>query len=107
MRSQKILLAGLVFFAASTAQAESYEFKVHNKTDNNIVSLLLSEDGKTWGKFNIGSGIGAGEIATMKWDESTNDQDCKQKVKVIYDDKSESEVTSFDFCESDLELEFE
>jgi hypothetical protein len=65
----------LVSFAASHVHA-SYTFKVHNKTDNKIVQLLASEDGKTYREFDIGSGIAAGKMVTMEWDQSTDNGNC-------------------------------
>lgn len=91
----------------SAAQAETYKFNVNNKTDSKITELLVSEDGKKWAPFDLGGGVAAGESATMAWNESTNDQNCEQHVKAVYEDKSESEAESFDFCEDDLELDFE
>lgn len=86
--------------------AEDYSFKVHNTTKNAIKQLLVSEDGKTWGYFDIGAGIKAGEVATLVWDASTDNEDCKQHVKAVFDDGTEAEPAIFDFCEKDLELEF-
>jgi hypothetical protein len=88
------------------AHAESYEFKIKNTTDSKMVDLLVSEDGKSWGYFDLGAGVGAGNSATMVWDESTNSESCKQQVKAVYADGEESEAASFDFCEDGLELEF-
>jgi len=89
-----------------TVKAESYTFSLTNTTEDKMVKLLVSEDGKQWSYFNIGDGIAPGESAQLEWDESTNNQGCEQKVKAVYDDGSESEVAEFDFCEEDLELEF-
>lgn len=87
--------------------AEEYSFVVKNKTESRITQLLASEDGKTYGKFDIGRGIQAGGKVTLVWDESTNNEDCKQWIKAIFADGSESEPTIFDFCEKNLEIEFE
>jgi hypothetical protein len=91
----------------SSAKGEEYSFKVHNKSENKIKQILVSEDKKTWGKFDIGKGIAPGKTATLVWDKSTNKEACKQWVKAVYDDDSESKPAKFDFCESDLEIEFE
>lgn len=112
MKIQKLtgllIAAGLMSVSAFGVQAaeSEYSFKVHNTTKNNITKLLVSEDGKTWGEFDIGSGIKAGASETLVWDSSTNNEDCKQHVKAVYDDGSEAESAIFDFCEKDLELEF-
>jgi hypothetical protein len=79
---------------------------VHNTTKNTIKKILVSEDGKDYGFFDIGKGIKPGETADLTWDQSTNNEKCKQWVKAVYDDGSESEPAKFDFCEDDLELEF-
>ena len=87
--------------------ADEYSFKVHNKTKVMIKQILVSENKKTWGKFNIGKGIGAGKTVTLVWDKATNSEKCKQWVKAVYADDSESEPAQFDFCEADLEIEYE
>lgn len=92
--------------SVTSAHADGYKFKVHNTTDQKIVKLLVSEDGETWGTFDVGKGIAAAETATMEWNESTDNEGCEQKVKAVFSDKSESEEASFDFCEKNLELEF-
>jgi hypothetical protein len=84
-----------------------YSFKVTNKTKNTIKKLLASEDGEKYGFFDIGKGIKPGETMTLVWDKSTNSGKCKQHFKAVYDDDSESEPVEFDFCEKDLELEFD
>ena len=99
-------LFAILAISAQVAQAEGYKFKLTNTTENTMVKLLVSETGASWGPFDIGKGIPAGASATMEWSESTDDENCSQKVKAVYDDGSESEVTSFDFCEEGLELEF-
>ena len=94
----------LVSFAASRVHA-NYTFKVHNKTDNKIVKLLASEDGKTYREFDIGKGIAAGKMVTMEWDQSTDDGDCEWYFKAQFDDGEETEPIVFDFCEKNLVLE--
>ena len=81
-----------------------YSFKVHNNTKNTIKKLLASEDGKTYGFFDIGQGIKAGASMTLVW--AKNEGKCKQWFKAVYDDDSESAPVQFDFCEKNLELEF-
>ena len=93
--------------AAIKVQAEEeYSFKTHNSTESPIKEILVSEDSKTWGNFDIGSGIKPGETVTLVWDKSTNDEDCNQYVKAVFEDGSESEPAEFDFCEKGLDLEF-
>jgi hypothetical protein len=86
--------------------AEGYSFKVYNSTDSAIKKMLVSEDGKTWGEFDVGGGIGAGKSTELEWDESTNNEACKQYVKAVFSDGSESTPTKFNFCEKGLALEF-
>jgi hypothetical protein len=110
--SFKLVLPAIVFVAMalgslqnSTAKDE-YSFVVTNSTPAGITQVLVSEDGKTWGKFNIGSGIAAGATTKLVWDESTNNQGCKQWVKAVFKDGSESKPKVFDFCDTSLVIEF-
>lgn len=105
----KILFASVAVFAigAQVQAAESeFSFTVHNSTKFAIKQILVSEDGKTWGEFDIGSGIAAGATESLVWDTSTNNDECSQSVKAVFSDGEESEPAVFDFCEEDLELEF-
>lgn len=96
----------LMSFTASYAQDSEFSFKVSNKTDTTITKLLVSEDGKKYGYFDIGKGIAPGKSMTLVWNKSTDDENCVQWFKAVYADKSESAPVKFDFCEDDLELEF-
>ena len=96
-----------IAFFSPVVQGGEYSFKVSNKTNQTIKKLLASEDGETYGFFDIGSGIKPGATMTLVWDKSTEGGKCKQYFKAVYDDDSESEPESFDFCEKDLELEFD
>ena len=91
---------------ASFANADGYSFKVKNTTDETITKLLASEDGKTYGNFDIGKGIKPGETITLEWDKKTDGSGCEWYFKAVYEDGEESEAVKFDFCEDDLELEF-
>ncbi|MDP1771469.1 MAG: hypothetical protein Q8L15_04235 [Methylobacter sp.] len=79
---------------------------MHNNTRTKMTKLLVSEDKKEWGYFDIGSGIAAGGNMTLVWDSSSNNEGCNQYVKAAYADGSESEEAKFNFCEADLELDF-
>jgi len=79
---------------------------VQNSTETRITKILVSQDGKSWGYFDIGNGIKSGETITLLWDSSTNSEDCKQYVKAVWSDESESESAIFNFCEKDLRLVF-
>jgi len=110
MRSLNTIIAkiivGLLILGASAFGAEEYSFTVKNSTDTKITKVLVSQDGKEWGFFDIGAGIAAGETMKLMWDASTNSQDCKQHVKAVWSDGSEAESAIFDFCEKGLELVF-
>ncbi len=92
---------------ASKASAVEYTYKVHNKSSSTITALLASEDGKTYGQFDIGKGIAPGKIVTLVWDKSTDEGNCEQWVKAKFADGGVSPAAKFDFCEEDLVLEFE
>jgi hypothetical protein len=94
-------------FIAGGAFADEFKFKVHNNSGQAIKKLLVSEDGKTFGKFDIGSGIKAGATVELVWDQSTNSEACEQTFKVVFADGEESDAAEFNFCEDDLTLEFE
>ena len=93
-------------FTAGNAQDSEFSFKVFNKTDSAIKKLMVSIDGKKWGFFDIGAGIGSGKSAELVWSKATDKDPCIQWVKAVYADKSESKPVKFDFCEEDLEMEF-
>ena len=102
------LLAATVLFVGITAQAsDEYTFKVHNNTRQPIRKILVSEDGEEYGYFDIGKGIKPGQTVELVWAASTNGEDCEQYFKAVFANGEESEATVFDFCESDVTLEFE
>jgi hypothetical protein len=106
MKITNIILAIGLSISSGIAMSD-YSFVVHNKTKQKMKKILTSEDKKSWGEFDIGSGIKAGESMTLVWSESTNNQECKQYVTAVYFDGSESAPALHDFCDSSLELEFE
>lgn len=83
-----------------------YTFKVKNDNVQKITKLLASEDGKTYGDFDLGEGIDVGETMTLNWDKSTNKSSCEWFLKAVYADKSVGEAVKFDFCAEDLVIEF-
>lgn len=99
------LLIGSTQLCAN-AKAETYKFKVDNSTKQKIVKLLVSEDGEKWSPFNLGTGIEAGQSATLEWNEETDDQDCEQEAKATFSDGSESKVNTYDFCDSNLTIRY-
>ena len=98
--------AAILFSPRLVAGEDEYSFQVHNTTKETIKKLLASEDGKTFGFFDIGKGIKPGEKMKLVWDKSTNDGACEHFFKAVYEDGEESEPVKFDFCEDDIELEF-
>lgn len=101
------LLASALLSASVTAAESEHSFSVHNKSKVAITKILVSEDGKTYGEFDIGKGIPSGDSMDLVWDASTDNEECKQYIKAVYAGGDESEPTIFDFCESELTLEFE
>ena len=97
-----VLTGGLV----SISHAGDYSFKVHNGTDSRITKILVSENGKSWGQFNIGGGIKPGATVKLTWDSSTNSESCEQYVKAVFADGTQAKPSLFDFCEKNLEIEF-
>ncbi len=100
-------LAVGILLVAVTASAEEYKFKVHNNTKVAITKILVSEDGEKYGFFDIGKGIKPGQEVTLVWDQSTNGESCEQYFKAVFANGEESEPETFDFCESEVALEFE
>ena len=89
----------------SPAFAE-YSLTVTNQTRTRIKQVLVSENGKNWGYFDIGSGIAPGETAKLVWDKSTDNESCSQLIKAVYADGSQAQPAKFDFCE-ETDLVFE
>ena len=103
------LLGSALFLLAlfsPVALAEDYSFKVHNNTEETITKILVSEDGETYGYFDIGDGIKAGDTETLVWHKSTESQSCKQWFKAVWESGEEGKPVQFDFCEKGLTLEF-
>ena len=92
--------------SAAIAADSGFQFKVHNTTRSTIVKILVSEDGRSWGEFDLGSGIPAGSSDTLVWDESTNNERCDEYIKAVFADGVETDVAKFNFCEANLEIEF-
>jgi|ERR1051326_707851 hypothetical protein len=101
-----LVLAFALMGTLSFAKTNEYKFKVHNNTKQDIKKLQVSEDGKKWGDFDIGSGIAAGATEELVWDKSTDSENCEQYFKVQFADGEWSDAVKFDFCEKGLVLEF-
>jgi hypothetical protein len=107
MKFKHFVIAAAVVLMSVPAFAEEYSFKVTNNTDTKITKILVSEDGEEYGFFNIGSGINPGKTVTLVWDSSTNGESCQQYFKAVFVNSEESEPQQFDFCEDEVEIEFE
>lgn len=107
MRLKSVLIALAAGSLFGSALANDYRFTVNNNTDTKIVAIQVSEDGKNWGQFDIGSGIPAGGSSELVWAEHTNNQGCVWQFVATFSDGSHSDPVAFDFCEEGLELEFE
>jgi len=98
-----LLMSFTLSFAKTSAD---YKFKVHNNTTHDIKKILVSEDGKKWGYFDIGDGIPAGATEELVWDKSTDKGNCEWSFKAVFSNDEESAPVAFDFCEKGLVLEF-
>ena len=97
----------LMSFTVSSARTNfEYKFKVHNNTKQDIKKIEVSENGKSWGVFDIGSGIKAGATDTLVWDKSTDNGNCEQYFRATFADGEVSDAVKFNFCEKNLVLEF-
>jgi hypothetical protein len=97
----------LLSFTLSFAKPHNeYKFKVFNNTRLVIKKIQVSDDGKKWGVFDIGSGIGANKTVELVWDKSTDSGACEWWFKATWSDGEVSDAAKFDFCETDLVIEF-
>ena len=103
MRKRVLALSLLALPAVSQA----YSFTIINSSVSRITKVEVSEDGKSWGYFDIGKGIPAATSTEVVWDSSTDDSGCEWRVRATFADESVSEPTTFDFCEEALEIEFD
>jgi hypothetical protein len=104
-----LLAFALMLMSAAVSHARTspdYRFKIHNSTENAITKVLVSEDGKTYGYFDIGDGIAAGATEELVWAKSTDNGACEWYFKAVFDNGEESQAVQFDFCEKNLVLEF-
>jgi hypothetical protein len=101
------LLIALALAALSSSAMAEYSFDVSNNSDQRIIAIEASEDGSNWGEFDIGSGIPSGETMTLVWDSSTDDGNCEWEFRATFAEGHVSEPSVIDFCEGDLEIEFD
>lgn len=99
-----ILLA--LSLLALPAVGQAYSFQIANNSSSKLTKLEVSEDGKEWSYFDIGSGVPANSTADATWDSSTDDSNCEWQVRASFADGTSSAPTTFDFCEEDLVVEF-
>jgi hypothetical protein len=102
---RRLVLAAALAVLSTSAFAE-YSFTVANNTESSIVGIEASEDGASWGQFDVGEGIVSGEASKLVWDASTDGGNCEWQFRATFADGSVSEPVAFDFCEEDLTLEF-
>jgi hypothetical protein len=93
------LLAAALLGSVATASAEQWYFYVQNDSSQAITGLYTSENGSSWGRFNLGSGIASGKKAKLVWNRSTNNQGCNQYVKAVFADGSDFKTDKMNFCE--------
>ena len=87
--------------------ANAYSFTISNTSDSAITRIEVSEDGESWGDFDMGRSLMAGQSAEANWDESTDDSNCEWLFRATFADGSVSDEVAFDFCQEDLVIEFE
>jgi hypothetical protein len=103
---KRFVIAAALVLASGSAMAE-YQFDVHNNSDQKIVTLEASEDGESWGEFDIGSGIDSGDTSTLMWDSSTDDGNCEWEFRATFEEGYVSPSSTLDFCEDELTIEFD
>jgi hypothetical protein len=101
------LLLAVCLLALPALSHASYKFTIANNTDQDIVGIEVSENGKSWGEFDVGDGIPAGNSAEATWAEHTDDSNCEWMFRAEFEDGSTSEEVAFDFCDEDLTIEFD
>lgn len=103
---KRSMLAAVLVLASGSALAD-YKFDVHNNSDQNIVKIEASEDGITWGEFDVGEGIASGETSTLVWDASTDEGNCEWQFRATFQEGYVSPASTLDFCEDELTIEFD
>jgi len=102
-----LLCVAFALPAQHASAADQWHFKVKNATETRITKLQVSEDKKSWGDFDVGDGIKAGETETLVWDASTNDEPCEQWIRAKFSDGEWSPPSHQDFCKDmDAPIEF-
>ena len=106
---KRFLLVGTLALiaAAAPASANDYRFTVSNNSDQDIVKVEVSEDGKSWAPFDIGRGIAAEDSEELIWDESTDDSDCEWQFRATFEEGYVAYSDFIDFCEAGVVIEFD
>lgn len=99
--------AVLAALLPAAALASDYEFTVHNNSDQDIVKIEVSEDGESWARFGIGSGIDAEDSAVLVWAEHTNNSGCDWQFRATFEEGFVAYSDFIDFCEEGVEIEFD
>jgi len=58
------------------SHADEFTFKAINTSETRITKILVSEDKKSWGFFDIGDGIYPNVTMNLVWAQSTNNEEC-------------------------------
>lgn len=104
---RRVILAVVLSLSALSVAAAEYTFSVENNSDQRIVGIEVSEDGESWGPFEIGRGIPAGETVELAWDQSTNDGDCQWQFRATFEEGYVADSDWIDFCEDEVVIEFD
>jgi hypothetical protein len=104
---RRMILLVVLALAAPHSLAADYTFTVENNSDQRIVKIDVSEDGKNWAPFDIGKGIRSGDSELLAWDESTNNSDCNWLFRATFEGGDVLDSDWLDFCEDDLVITFE
>lgn len=102
-----LLPFALLALSAAPAFADDYTFQVENNSDQRIVRIEVSEDGESWGPFDIGRGIASGDTVDLVWDQSTNDSDCEWQFRATFEGGYTADSDWIDFCQDDVVIQFD
>jgi hypothetical protein len=88
--------------AVGAATQRSKMFNVVNSSPSKIIKIMLNVPGeKTWRALNVGAGVPAGDVRSVKWDDQDYDQPCVQWVVGYYPDGGKTKVVKTNLCEKD------
>lgn len=104
---RRVLFAAVLMAAFTTPAFADYRFTVHNNSDQDIVKIEVSEDGESWGPFNIGDGIPSEGSAELVWDESTDNSGCEWLFRATFEEGYVANSDTINFCEEGVEINFD